>query len=468
MLFPTPAYAVLLLAVLLASWLLSSRPRAWRVMLLLAGAVFYGWFSPRLVLLLAVSAVANWAVAHGIARGHRRLLPLGVAANLAVLAWFKYYGFFVTSVADALTGLGIGLHPPLLEVVLPLGISFLTFQAISYLVEVRREITPPSSLLDVGVWLSFFPTVTAGPITRPSELLPQLPDGTRVRVPVGEGTWLLARGLAKKVVLASWLLTEVTDPVFGAPAVHSGPELLLGVYAYAALIYLDFSGYTDLARGSALLLGIRLPENFRAPYAATSVHDFWDRWHMTLSRWLRDFLFTPLAKRSRAHWWRSVAVPVLVMLLAGLWHGAAWTFVAFGAVHGVALAWERLRREHRRAAGRPRRDTVASRAVGRLVTFHVVCLGWVLFASESLQQAWVLLRGLGSGWGVSLDVPALLAPLLLAVLVAQLLPERATAWSRAAYRRSGPLLQGAALGLALLLLDALGPEGVAPFLYYRF
>jgi len=467
-LFPTPTYAAFLTAVLLGSWLLSSRPRAWRVLLLAASAVFYGWFSPRMVLLLAASAVGNWLVARGIAAGRRWLLPVGITGNLLVLAWFKYYGFFVTSVTDALAGVGVDVRPPLLEVLLPLGISFLTFEAVAYLVEVRRGVTPPSSLLDVAVWLSFFPTVTAGPITRPSELLPQLPDGSRVAVPVGEATWLIARGLVKKVVLASWLMTHVTDDVFAAPSVHPGPELLLGVYAYAAVIYLDFSGYTDLARGSALLLGIRLPENFRAPYAATSVHEFWDRWHMTLSRWLRDFLFTPLAKRSRAHWWRSVAVPVLVMLLAGLWHGAAWTFVAFGAVHGVALAVERLQRERRRAAGRRRPDSVLHRAVGRVVTFHVVCLGWVFFASESLGQAWVLLRGLVDGWAVGIDVPALLVPLLLLVLLAQLLPERATARSRDLFAQAGPVLQGTGLAVGLLLVDALGPEGVAPFIYYRF
>lgn len=468
MLFPTPTFAALFTTVLVAGWLLARRPRAWRLLLLAANAVFYGWFSTRFLLLLAALAVGSWAVAQGIARGRHWLLPLGITADLLVLGWFKYYGFFVTSVADALRGIGVDVRPPLLEVVLPLGISFVTFASIAYLVEVRRGVSPPASLLDVAVWLTFFPTVTAGPITRPRELLPQLPDGSPREVAVGEGAWLVARGLVKKVLLASWLLTEVTDPVFGAPSVHAGPVLLLGVYAYAALIYLDFSGYTDLARGCALLLGIRLPENFRAPYAATSVHDFWDRWHMSLSRWLRDFLFVPLAKRSRAHWWRSVAVPVLVMLLAGLWHGAAWGFVAFGAVHGVALAGERLAREHRRRAGRPRRDTALSRAVARVATFHVVCLGWVFFASESLGQAGVLLRGLRHGWGVSPDVPALLAPLLVLVLLAQLLPERATARARSGFASAGWALQGAGLAAALLLVDALGPEGVAPFLYYRF
>lgn len=468
MLFPTPTFAIFLTAVLLASWLLGSRPRAWRLLLVGSSALFYGWASSRMLLLLGLAVLGNWALGRLVAK-HRYALPLGIVANLGVLATYKYYDFFATSVADALRDAGIELHPPLLQLVLPVGLSFITFAAIAYLVEVRRGVTPPAPLLDVAVWLSFFPTVTAGPITRPSELMPQLPKaGDRRRIAVGEATWLLARGLVKKVVLASWLSSTITESVFATPSVHTGPELLLGVYAYAAQIYLDFSGYTDLARGSALLLGIRLPENFDLPYAATSIHDFWNRWHLTLSRWLRDFLFTPLARRWRAHWWRSFGVPVVVMALAGLWHGAAWTFVAFGLVHGVALAVERGMREHRRAHGRHHNETVVARVLHRVVAFHVVCLGWVFFASESLGQATVLLRGLVHGWSVAPAVPALLFLVLAAVLVVQLLPRRLTDDARALYVRAPTVLQPVALAGALVVVDALGPQGVAPFIYYRF
>lgn len=471
-LFPTPTFAAFFTAVLVGSWALGARPKAWRVLLLVAGGAFYGYASPRMVLLLGVSALGNWALAVGIARGGRWarwLMVLGVVGNLGVLGFYKYYDFFASSVGQALTSLGVGVRPPLMQVVLPIGISFITFAAIAYLVEVRRGVSPAAPLLDVAVWLSFFPTVTAGPITRPSEFMSQLPrPSEQRRVESGEAMWLIARGLAKKVVLASWLSSTITGSVFTTPSLHTAPELLLGVYAYAAQIYLDFSGYTDIARGCALLLGIRLPENFNAPYAASSIHDFWSRWHMTLSRWLRDFLFTPLAKRSRTRWWRSFAVPILVMLLAGLWHGAAWTFVAFGAVHGIALAYERWMRERRRAARRVRRDTVLSRIGARLVAFHVVCLGWVFFASENLGQAGVLLRRLVTEWGVAPEVPLLLVPVLLAVLVAQLLPARLTTSARAVFVSAGPVSQAAGLAVALMVVDALGPTGVAPFIYYRF
>jgi D-alanyl-lipoteichoic acid acyltransferase DltB (MBOAT superfamily) len=470
--FPTPTFAAFFTVVLLGSWLLAGRRLAWRVWVLLAGGVFYGYASPRMLALLGLSAVGNWALARGIGHGGRhahRLLLLGVAGNLAVLATYKYYDFFASSVTDALAGLGLTLRPPLLQVVLPVGLSFVTFAAIAYLVEVRRQVTPVAPLLDVAVWLSFFPTVTAGPITRPSEFLPQLPGrGDRRRVELGEATWLIARGLAKKVVLASWLASTITDDVFTSPAVHPGPVLLLGVYAYAAQLYLDFSGYTDLARGCALLLGIRLPENFDAPYAARSIHDFWNRWHLTLSRWLRDFLFTPLERRFRAHWWQAFGVPVVVMALAGLWHGAAWTFVAFGLVHGVSLACERWLHERRRAHRRRRRDTVLARAGARVVAFHVVCLGWVFFASESLSQAGVLLRRLGTGWDAVPEVSGLLVPLLLAVLAVQLLPVRVTGRIRTGYVSAAPALQVAGLAAGLTVVDALGPTGVAPFIYYRF
>jgi D-alanyl-lipoteichoic acid acyltransferase DltB (MBOAT superfamily) len=471
-LFPTPTFAVLLVGVLAATCALASRPRAWRLVVLGASALFYGYATPRMLLVLAAVVLANWALAHGVARGGawgHRVLVLGVLADLGLLGVFKYYGFFTSSVTSALRRLGLVVTPPLLEVVLPIGLSFLTFSAIAYLVEVRRGISPVAPLLDVAVWLSFFPTVTAGPITRPSELMHQLPQPGQVRrIEGGEATWLIARGLVKKVVLASWLSSTITESVFTTPAVHSGPELLLGVYAYAAQIYLDFSGYTDIARGSALLLGVRLPENFDAPYAAASIHEFWNRWHMTLSRWLRDFLFVPLAQRSHAHWWRSFAVPVVVMALAGLWHGAAWTFVAFGLVHGVALAVERLMTERRRAAHRARSTAMPARVLAHLVALHVVCLGWVFFASSDLGQAGVLLRGLAHGWPHVPDVPLLLVVLLLAVLVAQLHPGRLAPAARSVFTASPALVQGALLAAALLCVDALGPEGVAPFIYYRF
>jgi D-alanyl-lipoteichoic acid acyltransferase DltB (MBOAT superfamily) len=442
------------------------------VLVLGASATFYGYASPRMLLLLGAVVVGKWALALGVAHGgawSRRVLVLGVVADLSLLGVFKYYGFFTSSVSTALDRLGVAVTPPLLELVLPVGLSFLNFSAIAYLVEVRRGISPAAPLLDVAVWLSFFPTVTAGPITRPSELMHQLPQPGQVRtVEGGEATWLIARGLVKKVVLASWLSSTITESVFTTPAVHSGPYLLLGVYAYAAQIYLDFSGYTDIARGSALLLGIRLPENFDAPYAAASIHDFWNRWHMTLSRWLRDFLFVPLAKRSHARWWRSFAVPVVVMALAGLWHGAAWTFVAFGLVHGVALAVERLMTERRRAAHRPRSTSLPARVVAHVVALHVVCLGWIFFASSDLGQARVLLRRLLIGWPALPDVPVLLVLLLLGVLAVQLHPGRLAPVVRSRFAASPALLQGVGLAAALLLVDALGPEGVAPFIYYRF
>ena len=297
--------------------------------------------------------------------------------------------------------------------------------------------------------------------------------------------WLIARGLFKKVVIASFLADAITDDVFASPARHSAGEVLTAIYAYAAQLYVDFSGYTDMAIGVALLLGFRLPENFRAPYAATSVQDFWNRWHLTLSRWLRDFVLQPLTlggSRSRLATARNL---VFLMLLAGLWHGAAWTFVVWGAIHGVALAAERLGRERRRARGLGKvADTPWRRARGRLVTFHVVAFAWVFFRADSLGGAFDVLARLGHLGDAPAVTPLLLATLV-GVLAAQYLPTDTgargtggvppTTAAGAARKRASALVERArpayaavAIGAALMLVDVLGPEGVPPFIYFRF
>ncbi|HET7720637.1 MAG TPA: MBOAT family O-acyltransferase, partial [Acidimicrobiales bacterium] len=268
--------------------------------------------------------------------------------------------------------------------------------------------------------------------------------------------------------LASFLASALADDVFSSPAQHSGPEVLLGIYAYAAQLYVDFSGYTDMALGVALLLGIHLPENFDRPYAAASITEFWTRWHMTLSRWLRDFVFTPLARHSRPTTAATCRNLVVVMLLAGLWHGAAWTFVAFGAVHGVALALERVARQHRRAREQPRRDTIGWRVGRWLLTFHVVCLGWVFFRAESMTGAGDVLARLASGWGSPPQVSALLAATLVAVLASQFVPRSLVDDARGVLVRAPVAATVAMAALALLVVDVLGPEGVAPFIYFGF
>jgi D-alanyl-lipoteichoic acid acyltransferase DltB (MBOAT superfamily) len=483
-LFPTIRFALFFMSLWAVLLLLRRHPLGWRLVLSTGNWVFYAAWSIRFTVLLAASVVINHFAVRGIVQGsteRRRRLALwsAIAANVGVLAFFKYYDFFASSLQTGAARIGWDISPPVLEIVLPLGISFFTFAAISYLVEVRRGVMAPARLLDEAVWLSFFPTVISGPITRASELIPQLDNAARTGcVDASEAFLLVLRGMWKKVVLASFLASALPDKVFATPDRYGAIEIIVAVYAFAVLLYVDFSGYTDMARGCALLIGIRLPINFDNPYGARSIRNFWDRWHITLSHWLRDFLFTPLGLRTRHRRWATYCTFVLVMMLAGLWHGAAWTFVAFGAVHGIALASERWWRDERRIH-RWRRATPTRwrTALSWFVTFNVVALGWLFFRAESLGSAVHLLGRIGTAWTWPRAISPLLVVVLLAVLVPQVLPAHVRdRWgplatidaAAVAFRRWALPAQVAAMAGALVVIDVMGPVGVPPFIYFRF
>src|SRR3954454_23014989 len=356
--------------------------RVWRAWILLASYVFYAWWDWRFVFLLAASTVVNHVLAVAIDRSHgigrrKSFLALAIAFDLGLLAYFKYANFFLSS-ADNLLGTAWIAH-----VVLPVGVSFYTFMAISYVVDTYRGELVPASFFRFAVFQAFFPHLVAGPIVRASELLPQLetPRDPR-RVDTSRAFFLIVSGLFLKVVIANHLATHIVDDVFAAPNRHSSLEVLVGIYGYAVEIFADFCGYTNIAIGVALLLGFEFPQNFSSPYSAVSLQDFWRRWHMTLSRWLRDYLYIPLGgnRKGRLTTYRNL---MLTMLLGGLWHGAAWTFVVWGALHGGGLAWERFLRDRRAARGRPEPTGAGRRIAGRLLTFHFVFLGWIFFRADS-------------------------------------------------------------------------------------
>ena len=464
--FPTIEFAAFFVVVFILSWLLMPHPRAWRPFILVASYIFYGWVDWRWVLLLVASSVVNTVAARVIARApsqrtRKRALIAAIGFDLGLLCVFKYLGFFVSEVDAALDSVGLGSPLPIVQVVLPIGISFFTFQAISYVVDVYRGDTRAASLGDVAILQAFFPHLVAGPIVRAEELLPQLrtPRDPRA-VLAGPGLFLIAGGLIKKTVVADELARRVVDPVFNDPTAHSGGEVLLAVYGFAAQIYCDFSGYTDMAIGLALLLGFQLPQNFNRPYLALSLRDFWHRWHMTLSRWLRDYLYIPLGG-NRDGPRRTYRNLMLTMLLGGLWHGAAWTFLIWGGIHGGALSAERWARERW-----PRFHLPAWAAW--LVTFHVVCLAWVFFRSPDLGTAFDVLGQVGAGGPAPL-VTLPIVFLVLAAIAVQAVPSRA--WERAeAWLVTRPVAaQGVALGLLVVVADAaVGQQGVAPFIYFRF
>lgn len=476
MLFPTIDFAIFICVVFAASWLLAPRggrsSLPWKVFATVASYVFYGWWDPSLVWLLALVTVLAQVAALAIERGagatRSRLLIGGcVAIVLAPLLWFKYYAWIAEATADAFSLVGVASPLPLKEIILPIGISFYTFMAISYVVDVWREEIKPAGWLDLSLYLSFFPHLVAGPIVRPRELLPQF-DTERdpASVDIGQAARLIFRGLFKKVVVSSFLAANLVDPVFSDPHPYGTIDVLLAIYGYAIVIYADFSGYTDIAIGVAELLGFRFPVNFDAPYTATSLRDFWRRWHMTLSRWLRDYLYIPLggSRGSPGATYRNI---MITMLLGGLWHGAGWTFLVWGAIHGVGQVI---------GHARSRREPSASERtwLKRLATFHVVCLAWVFFRAETLAGAAGVLGRLVAG---AEQPPVLASPAAVLVIAGMLAAQylrrvpRVAEFSAALWDRFAgldPVSRGAAAAVILFAITTMGPEGVAPFIYFRF
>jgi D-alanyl-lipoteichoic acid acyltransferase DltB (MBOAT superfamily) len=331
--------------------------------MLIASVVFYGWWDWRFVFLLAFSAVANQLFAKAIERAatvaaRKWLLAATVAVNLGVLGWFKYYGFFVTSVANALQASHLNADLPLLRIVLPIGISFLTFRVLTYGIDVYRGRLRTSSMMDFAVYVAFFPYTLAGPIARAGEFLPQLsaPRDPRT-IDTSRAFFLIFGGLVKKMLFADYLATHIVNGVFTTPGSYTSLETLIGIIAYSVEIYCDFSAYSDIAIGVSLLLGFELPDNFDAPYTAISVQDFWRRWHMTLSRWLRDYLYIPLGGNRKGQR-RTYVNLFITMVLGGLWHGAGWTFVFWGALYGGALVVEHRRIGVRKARFKARQRTL--------------------------------------------------------------------------------------------------------------
>jgi alginate O-acetyltransferase complex protein AlgI len=473
-LFPTATFAIFFVIVLPLSWLLMPAVHRWRPFIVGASFVFYSWWDWRFIFLLAGSILWNQIMgvrihqAAGDQARKKMLLILAVGGNLAVLGYFKYYDFFVSSTQNLATLVGLDIPLEVRTIVLPVGISFYTFMGISYVVDIYRGDTEPTTFEKFAVYLSFFPHLVAGPIVRPNELIPQL-DSPRSpsRVDTSRAFYLIAAGLFKKVVISSYLASNIVDEVFANPDQYSSLEILIAVYAYAVQIYADFSGYTDIAIGIALLLGFNFPQNFDSPYAATSLQDFWRRWHMTLSRWLRDYLYIPLggSRRGVAITYRNL---LLTMLLGGLWHGAGWTFVVWGLIHGIGLCFERFRRDRHGVtpeANLSRLDIFWR----RLVTFHVVCFAWIFFRAETFGVAWDMITGLFTRWGQA--SPLVTGPVLLAIAVgigSQYLPPRVPRTVLAVFSRLSVVAQAAVLAVVLMVTQTLGPEDVAPFIYFQF
>ena len=470
MLFPTIDFAIFFVLVFLGHWLLNHRADAWKLFMIVASYVFYAWWDWRFVfLLLGVSTLAQLgaiAVARAPTPRSRLVVnAVAVALILSPLAFFKYYGFFAVNATNTLSLLGLTSPIPLIQVVLPVGVSFYTFMAISYVVDVFRGDTEVTSWTNALLYLSFFPHLVAGPIVRPNELIPQLEERRDERhVDLVGAAWLIMGGLFKKVVVSSYLAAQIVDPVFGDPARRSAADALFGILGYAVVIYADFSGYTDIAIGVAKLLGFRFPKNFDRPYAATSIQDFWRRWHMTLSRWLRDYVYIPLGGNRKGEQRTSLNV-MITMLLGGLWHGAAWTFVFWGGYHGTMLVAHRIRR--RRGATEAEAGWGAWRQ--RAATFALVCVGWTFFRADSIGTAVSLLGRLVTGWWTPSEfVTPLVVVTIAGMLALQFWPREVGLRLQSGLSRLKPVPLGVVFAFALLVIVVMGPAGVAPFIYFQF
>ena len=477
MVFTSWAFVKFFLVVVAALRLLPTRTLR-QLLLLIASCVFYAYWEPAYLLLLATPSVIDYVAAARIAasedsRVRKGWLAFSVVTNLGLLGYFKYAGFFVENVSRL-----VGVEPIHLDILLPVGISFYTFKTLSYTIDVyRREIPACPSLWRYAMFVTYFPELVAGPIVRASVFLPQMgrslrPSWTRAYA----GLQLVLLGVTKKLVVADRLAPFV-DAVFASPGAYSPATVASAVVAYSLQIYCDFSGYTDIAIGVSKVIGFDLPENFRMPYLATSIADFWRRWHMTLSAWLRDYLYIPLGgnRRGRA---RTYANLMVTMLLGGLWHGAGWTFVLWGALHGLGLVVHRLWR----GESEPRPGRLGAVA-GWLATYAFVCFAWVFFRAADFPTAVTILEkiaGLAPGGIVWVYSPLfLLLPLVAAAHAVGWLAERGRLGGPLVARRhrvSGvwvlvplPGFMGAFLLTAWLLLVYLFASiDTSPFIYFQF
>ena len=377
-------------------------------MLLLASYIFYGMWNPPLVILLWISTMVDWTAANKLAveenqRKRKMWLLLSMFVNLGFLSFFKYGDFFLANFTSIVNSVGIDFHPQKMDIILPMGISFYTFQTMSYTIDMyQRKIKPARTFLDFALYVTFFPQLVAGPIVRAKDLITQFYEPKKATIKqFFWGMFLLTIGLFQKVVLADTLLSGTADAVFGSGKIINFWDAWSGTLAFSGQIFFDFAGYSTCAIGIALMLGIILPDNFRYPYASLGFSDLWDRWHISLSSWLRDYLYIPLGGNRHGITRMYVAL-MLTMLLGGLWHGAAWTFIVWGGLHGFYLILEKLQKQYL-----PFKITAWNGMFLAFTTFTCVNITWVFFRAREFETAWNMIKSmlfLNSGGEKILDL----------------------------------------------------------------
>lgn len=473
MLFHSLDYMLFLMIAVAGFWALARHRTLKILFIFLMSCRFYMVWNPYYILLMLGSTTVDYTVGRMIPlaktpSGKKRWLGLAIFTNLGLLAVFKYYNFFFSAAQDTLGFFGISVPPMYLNLILPVGISFYTFQAMAYTIDVYQgKIQPVKNFLHYAGFITFFPQLVAGPIVKAGQLVPQLVNTPKLtKAIVGMGTFLIMKGLIKKVVFADFLAINLVDRVFDNPAAFTSVETLIALYGYTLQIYCDFSGYVDVARGSAYLMGIELPENFNRPYRAASPAQFWRRWHMTLSGWLRMYVYYPLGgsrgSTARTYWnlW-------LTLFLIGIWHGAGWTFVVYGTVHGLAMV---VHRYFYKRSGRTA-DTVDPKwlEIAKIfITFHFVVFSRILFRSPGLPAAGDIVSQLAAGTSSVAQVSWRVWLLLAIGFGIHWSPKEWMTKLMDSYRALPAVAQGLVMAAVGALLVKLGSSQVVPYIYFQF
>ena len=469
MLFNTGIFLFLFLVLLFFYQFVYKKENARITYLTLFSLYFYykcgGWF----FLLLILSTIIDYAIANFIYKSNSKRdrtawLVLSLVINLGFLAYFKYTNFLLGIANDLQLG-----HFHVVDIVLPVGISFYTFQVLSYTIDVYRGLLKPAkNIFDFGFYISFFPHLVAGPIVRASLFLPQIHTDIKItKDDRAAAVFLILTGLFKKAVISDYISVNFVDRVFDAPALYTGFENLMAVYGYAMQIYCDFSGYSDMAIGVALLLGYRLGINFNQPYQSSSITEFWRRWHISLSSWLRDYLYVPLGGNRKGKLRQYVNL-FITMLLGGLWHGASWNFVLWGFLHGVALAIDKL---FRTVVNVPK--TFLMRALGVIVTFHFVCFCWIFFRAQDFATATEILSRIFQNFEGAIFMQwmrgyALVFALIVFGYLTHFIPAKWNTLSENILSRAPIIAQSLALVFVIWMVIQVKSAEIQPFIYFQF
>ncbi len=454
---------------------LHAMPFSWttrKINLLIASYLFYAAWNPPFVILLWISTVVDWYAAQGLVKSEkptarRAWMLLSVVVNLGMLGYFKYGTFMLENFKALMAAFGVDYQPPSFSIVLPVGISFYTFATLSYTLDVYlRRAAPARNFLDYALFVTFFPHLVAGPIMRPTELVPQFAQPRKATADqLRFGLALMTLGLFQKIVLADSFLSKPAEMVYDGAKIPGVVDSWIATLAFSGQIFCDFAGYSTTAIGAAMCLGFAMPDNFRFPYAAVGFSDFWRRWHITLSSWLRDYLYIPLGGNRHGEARTYIAL-MTTMLLGGLWHGASWAFVVWGGLHGLYLSVERVLK-HRFAGYRP--SPLALIGLG-LLTYALINITWVFFRAKSFGKAWTVLRGM---FGFNDDAQPILPTVHLVMVVAIVSAivfahwlMRARTLEDAISRTPAPMVSAVWAAMAFAIVIAQGTGNA--FIYFQF